>query len=97
MQKTRCPTCGHETHPDAACPICEHATRDGAAARPETTPPPEVAGWHVEHATPDVLAWATQTFDMEEFLAAKREIEKGGGVQVDDLIAELERKINDRE
>jgi hypothetical protein len=41
-----------------------------------------------------VLAWARQTFDEAEFLAAKREIEQGGGVQIDDLIAEIERKLN---
>ena len=94
MQNSKCPTCGHDTTTGAASPGCGHATRNGAAARPESTPLPEVAGWHIEHATPDVLAWAGQTFDEAEFLAAKREIEQGGGVQIDDLIAEIGRKIN---
>jgi hypothetical protein len=97
MQNAKCPTCGHETVPDTACPSCGHTSVNGTPRRPEPTPPPEVASWHIEHATPDVLAWATQTFDMEEFLAAKHEIEQGGGVQIDDLIAELERKIHGEE
>jgi hypothetical protein len=53
-----------------------------------------VAGWNVEHASPDVLAWATQTFDEAGFLNALREAEMTCGVQIDDLLAEIERKLN---
>jgi hypothetical protein len=40
------------------------------------------------------LAWARQTFDEAEFLAAWREVQQHGGVGIDDLIDEIERKIN---
>jgi hypothetical protein len=53
-----------------------------------------VAGWDIEHASPDVLAWARQTFNEAEFLAALREAERTGGVPLDDLIAEIEQKLN---
>ena len=91
MQKTRCPTCSHETAHAAGCPACGRVAANGAAG---PTPPPEVAGWRIEHASPDILAWAAQTFDETAFLAAKREIEQGGGVQIDDLIDQIEREIN---
>lgn len=88
MQNTGCPKCGHDLS-DAGCPKCSPVAANGAVPVP-----PEVAGWKIEHASPDVLAWAAQTFDMEAFLAGKREIEAGGGVQIDDLIAEIERIVN---
>lgn len=94
MQKIKCPTCGSETAPDAACPSCGQAASNAATTRPEPTPPLEVARWNIEHASPDVLAWARQTFDEAEFLRALRDVERGGGVQIDDLIAEIERKLN---
>jgi hypothetical protein len=57
-------------------------------------PPPEVAGWVIERPTPEMLEEARRTFDVEEYLAGVREIEAGGGVQIDDLIAELERRLD---
>jgi hypothetical protein len=39
---------------------------------------------------PEMLAWARQTFDEEEFLADIREMEATGGVQLEDFLAELE-------
>ena len=41
-----------------------------------------------------VIALAFETFDEAEYLAAVREIERTGGAQIDDLIAELERRVN---
>ena len=41
-----------------------------------------------------MLEEARRTFDVQEYLAAVREIERTGGVQIDDLIAEMERKVN---
>lgn len=81
MQKTRCPACGNEITPGAACPGCER----GAPA------PSEVAGWVIERPSPDVLAWAAQTFDEAEYLAALREAERGGGHRFEDFIDEVER------
>ena len=97
MQKTRCPACGHETVPDAACPGCGQAAATNGAAKPTRTrpsPPPEVANWVIERPSPEMLEEARRTFDEAEYLAGVREIEQGGGVQLDDLIAEIERKIN---
>lgn len=87
MQNTTCPKCGRETA-DMGCPNC------GRPAGVNGAVPAEVAGWKIEHASPDVLAWARQTFDEAAFLTAKREIEQTGGVQINDLIAEIEQKVN---
>jgi hypothetical protein len=41
---------------------------------------------------PELLAWARQTFDEEEFLADIREIEATGGVQLEDFLPEVEAR-----
>jgi hypothetical protein len=94
VEKIKCPTCGSETVPDAACPNCGHTTSNGATFRRDPPPPPELAGLKIERPTPEMLEEARRTFNEEEYLAAVREIEAGGGVQIDDLIAELERRVN---
>jgi hypothetical protein len=94
MQKINCPTCGHETTTGAACPGCGHAAGNGAFTRPDPTPPPEAANWVIERPSAEMLEEARRTFDEAEYLAGVREIEAGGGVQIDDLIAEIEREIN---
>ncbi len=43
---------------------------------------------------PDLLAWARQTFDAEEFLEGVREIEATGGFTLDSFIAEVEAQAN---
>jgi hypothetical protein len=95
MQNGKCPRCGHEIG-DAGCPDCGRAAVNGAAkpARRDSLPPPELAGLVFERPTPEMLEEARRTFNEEEYLAAVREIEAGGGVQIDDLIAELERRVN---
>jgi hypothetical protein len=45
-----------------------------------------------EKINPDLLAWARQTFDEEEFLAHLREIEATGGLRFEDFIAEVEAR-----
>jgi hypothetical protein len=45
-----------------------------------------------ERISPDLLAWARQTFDEEEFLAELREIEATGGLRLEDFIAEVEAR-----
>jgi hypothetical protein len=94
MQKIKCPTCGSETVPDSACPSCGQAANNGTTIRREPPLPPELAGLKIERPTPEMLEEARRTFNKEEYLAAVREIEAGGGVQIDDLIAELERRVN---
>ncbi len=45
---------------------------------------------------PEVLEWARQTFDEDEFLAHAREIEATGGLRREDFIAELEARARSR-
>jgi hypothetical protein len=41
-----------------------------------------------ETIPPDILAWARQTFDEADYLAAIREIEATGGVELEDFLTE---------
>ena len=41
---------------------------------------------------PEILEWARQTFDEEEFLARVREMEAAGGLRLEDFIAEVEAR-----
>jgi len=43
-----------------------------------------------EPIPPELLAWARQTFDVQEFLEGVREIEATGGQTFESLIAEVE-------
>ena len=45
-----------------------------------------------ERIPPEILEWARQTFDEDEFLAHVREIEATGGLRLGDFIAELEAR-----
>jgi hypothetical protein len=45
-----------------------------------------------EAIPPEMLAWARQTFDEEEFLADIRDIETTGGVRLEDFLPELEAR-----
>jgi hypothetical protein len=49
-----------------------------------------------EKIPPEILEWARQTFDEEEFLAHVREIEATGGLRLEDFIAELEARARSR-
>jgi hypothetical protein len=49
-----------------------------------------------ERIPPEILEWARQTFDEEEFLAHVREIEGTGGLGLEDFIAELEARARPR-
>jgi hypothetical protein len=42
---------------------------------------------------PDIVEWARQTFDKDEFLAHVREIEATGGLRLEDFIAEIEARV----
>ena len=99
MQNAKCPKCGHEAGPDILCPSCGHASVNGGAVKKswvKPPPPPEVANWVIEPVPPEMREEFLRTFDEAEYLAAVRELERTGGVQIDDLIEELERRINDR-
>jgi hypothetical protein len=46
-----------------------------------------------EAIPPEIVEWARQTFDEEEFLARVHEIETaGGGLKLEDFIAEVEAR-----
>jgi hypothetical protein len=49
-----------------------------------------------ERIPPDILAWARQTLDEEEFLAHVREVEATGGLRLEDFIAEVEARARSR-
>lgn len=49
-----------------------------------------------EKIPPEILEWARQTFDEEEFLAQVREIEATGGLRLEDFIAELESRARSK-
>jgi hypothetical protein len=49
-----------------------------------------------ETIPPEVLEWARQTFDEDEFLAHVREIEATGGLRLEDVIAEVEARARSR-
>ncbi|MBY0526157.1 MAG: hypothetical protein K2R98_22375 [Gemmataceae bacterium] len=45
-----------------------------------------------ERIPPEILEWARQTFNEEEFLTQVREIETTGGLPLEDFIAEIEAR-----
>jgi len=46
-----------------------------------------------EPIPPELLAWARQTFDQQEFLEEVEEIEASGGRTFESLIAEVEAQM----
>lgn len=96
MEKIECPQCGHETVADSSCPACGQTAINGGAkpGHRDHPLPPEAANWVIERPSSEMLEEARRTFDEAEYLAAVREIERTGGVQIDDLIAEIERNLN---
>jgi hypothetical protein len=50
-----------------------------------------------QYLTPEVLEWARRTFDEEVHLAGLREIEATGGVDIKDLLYDLEQEATPRE
>ena len=68
-------------------------TAAGTAHLPRPVPA-ELAGWTRYETPPDIVERARREFDEAEYLAEVREVERTGGVQIDDLIAELERRVD---
>lgn len=96
VEKIKCPKCGHEIAADTTCPTCGQAAVNGAA-KPhwiKPPPPPEVANWVIEPVPPELAEEFRRTFDEAAFMAEMEETLKTGGVNIDDLIAELERKVH---
>ena len=93
MQATLCPKCGREI-PGHTAADCRCVAGSGTAApwQVKPPPPPELAGRVFTPTPPEIAAEYVRTFNEEEYLAATRELERTGGVPIDDLIAELERR-----
>jgi len=49
-----------------------------------------------EKIPPEIVEWARQTFDEQEFLAQVREIEATGGLSLEDFIVELEARVRSK-
>jgi hypothetical protein len=49
-----------------------------------------------ERIPPDIVEWARQTLDKEDFLTQIREIEAHGGLALEDFIAEVESRARAR-
>ncbi len=49
-----------------------------------------------ERTPPEIVAWARQTLDTEEFLTQIREIEATGGLALEDFLAELEARVRSK-
>ncbi len=96
MQNARCSKCGHETAPDGVCHACTQTNGDGVAEKKRVKPPPpaELADTVFDPVPPEMAEEFRRTFNEEEFLAAVRELERTGGVQIDDLIAEMDRRLD---
>ena len=54
---------------------------------PQTNPPAPVP------VPPELLAWAQQTFDAQEFLEGVRDIKATGGQPLDAFLAEVEAVV----
>ena len=51
------------------------------------------APFPIEPVPPILLAWAKQTFNMQEYLDGVRDIQENGGVTFEQVIAEAEAVI----
>jgi hypothetical protein len=71
----------------------ENAPRE-QPMKPDQPHPPEP--FPRETIPPEIVAWARQTFDEEEFLRHVREIEATGGLRLEDFIAELEARARSK-
>jgi hypothetical protein len=58
--------------------------------QPNLANPPEP--FPHEPVPPDLLAWARQTFDVQEYLDGVRDIESTGGHTLESFIAEVEAR-----
>jgi hypothetical protein len=58
-----------------------------------TTPNDIPEEFRQEPISPDLLAYARQTFNVEEFLEGIRDIKENGGRKFEELIAEVEKLV----
>jgi hypothetical protein len=63
-------------------------------AKAMTTPQPqEPAPFPIEPVPPLLLAWASQTFDKQEYRAGVQEIRTSGGHSLESVIADVEALV----
>jgi hypothetical protein len=94
MQKIKCSACGNEVGTEVGCPACGHPALNGFARKGgvKPPPPPEVVNWVITPTPPEMLERMRREFDEAQYLAAVRELERTGGVPIDDLIEGLKRE-----
>ena len=61
----------------------------------KSSPNPE--DWHIEKIPPALREWIKRNINVEEDLAAIREIRETGGYRLEDIIQEIEQKVKSRE
>jgi hypothetical protein len=86
--------CSAET---VTCPECGHPVALALAAADALAKMEKEEGKLNGKLPPELLEWARQTFDEEEFRAGMREIEETGGLELKDFIQELEQEVSSRE
>lgn len=98
MNSIRCPGCLCVLiNRPPSCPVC------GRLLSPDDIEAAEKAALAPEYwirpskLPPEILNWARQNFNEEEILAGIREIEETGGLELKDIIHELEQEVNRRE
>ena len=74
------------------CPECGHPTDGPARACPHCG-----LGLAGDKVSPDLLAWARQTFDEKEYHARVKELETKGGVRFESFIGEIEEMVRRRD
>src|SRR5437870_261836 len=96
MAPLTCPKCGHPGADAAtACARCGHDMKNGTVPQAESPAgekavPAEVSGWIVYQTPAELVEWARQTCSEEEAVAAWREVERTGGLELKDFLHELE-------
>lgn len=97
MQTIQCPTCGRDTT-SASAGVCSHCGRavTNGTANGSRHPAQEAANLPVEAVPPEIREHFLRTFDETEYWAALRAAENAANQDIDDLLAELERKVHDQ-
>ncbi len=99
MALPTCPKCGHSAVSDVtSCPDCGQELKNGTVLQSSSPNiPAEVSGWVRYTTPPEMIMRARATFNEEEFMAEVREIERTGGLRLEDFIEELEEEVIRRE
>ena len=98
MADANCPQCGGDVSEGATrCSECGQPLNGAAlagASGVQQPPPPAAASGKLP---PELMEWARQQFNEEEFLAGLREVQETGGAELKDFIQELEQEAGPRD